>query len=404
MNETSSQSYWSSSFIRICLCTLLLFSAFQMLLPILPIYMAGNGNSKSEVGWIAGLITIAAVLIRPFIGYALDHYNRRLIVLFGSSALALAAGAFTLSTSTGWMATVSLALGIGWGIMTAAYATIVSDLIPAGRQGAGIGTFMMFGFASMAVGPYIGGWLIEEYGPTVLFVTASLLTVLSLIVFLTGGVIGSTSRRGLSAGEQQPVLKRLFEQSALFPALLILLFTIGYGGIISFVSLFGMELGVKNGGIFFLLSNIAAMLVRPAVGKMFDTKGHAAVLLPGIVIGILAMIVLSTASTPTMFIIAACLYGLSFGAVQPFILAWTIQRASPERRGAANSTFLVGMDGGISLGSISFGFVAQMWGFVAVFQYSVVLLIALLIIYSISLVRSRASRTPGAVKNREEQV
>ncbi|MBW5445499.1 MFS transporter [Cohnella sp. CFH 77786] len=403
MKKTSSQTYWSTAYFRICICNLFLFTAFQMLLPTLPIYMTDNGNSESAVGWITGLITIAAVLIRPLTGYALDRYRRRMLVIVGSLSLALAAGAFAFSASTGWMATVSLLLGAGWGIMTAAYATIVSDLIPEGRQGAGIGTFMLFGLAAMAVAPFIGGWLIEEYGPPVLFGAASLIAFISLLLFLSGGATERVSRAVPPARDQHGIPNGFFEKSSLFPAMLILLFTIGYGGIISFVSLFGMELGIHNGGIFFLLSNAAAILVRPVAGRAFDKRGHAAVLLPGMVIGILAMVVLSLASGQTLFIIAACLYGLSFGAVQPFILAWTVQRASPDRRGTANSTFLVGMDGGIAIGSIVFGAIAQGWGYIAVFRCSTVLLIALLAIYGASLIRSRKSRALETVNNQREE-
>ena len=392
MRKYPKQSYWSGAYLRICTCNLLLFCAFQMLLPILPIYMTDSGGSESAVGWITGLITIAAVLVRPFTGYALDRFRRRPIVIAGSAALALAAGAFAVSASAGWMAGVSLLLGFGWGIMTAAYSTIASDLVPSDRQGAGIGTFMLFGMAGMAVAPFIGGWLIDEYRPPVFFGTACFLALLSMLLFLPGGGSTPTAGASLPEGEQHRGLAMFFEQTSLFPALLILLFTVGYGGIISFASLFGLELGIRNGGTFFLLSNAAAMLVRPVAGRWFDMRGHAAVLPPGLMIGIIALIVLSLATGPTMFIIAAFLYGLSFGAVQPSILAWTVQRAAPDRRGAANSTFLVGMDSGIALGSISFGVIAQEYGHAFVFQCSAALLVALLTVYGISLSRSGISR------------
>lgn len=402
MQNYHKQSYWSGAYLRICVCNLFLFCAFQMLLPILPVYMTDNGGSESAVGWITGLITIAAVLIRPFTGYALDRFRRRRIVIAGSTALALAAAAYTVSASTGWMAGVSLMLGIGWGMMTAAYSTIVSDLVPANRQGSGIGTFMLFGMGGMAVAPFIGGWLIDEYAAPVLFGTACFLALLSLFLFLPGGISKPASGTSHPASEQYRALNVLFERTSLFPALLILLYTISYGGILSFASLFGVELGIENGGIFFLLSNAAAMLVRPAAGKMFDSRGHAAVLLPGLTIGIVALIVLSLSSGGTMFIIAACLYGLSFGAVQPSILALTIQRAAPDRRGAANSTFLVGMDSGIALGSISFGVIAQVSGYDFVFLCSAVPLIVLLAVYFISLAGPKVSWMPGT-KKKEHQ-
>jgi len=407
MRQYPRQSYWSGPFIRICICNLFLFCAFQMLLPILPIYMTDNGGSEYAVGWIASLITIAAVLIRPFTGYALDRFRRRPIVIAGSIALASAAGAFAVSSSSGWTAGVGLLLGIGWGVMTAAYSTIVSDLVPSERQGSGIGTFMLFGMAGMAVAPFIGGWLIDVYGPPLLFGTACLFALLSLLLFLPGDWGRPAPGVLLPEGKQSRVLNIFFERTSVFPALLILLFTIAYGGIISFAGLFGMELGIGNGGLFFLLSNAAAMLVRPAAGRVFDTRGHPSVLLPGLMAGIASLVVLSLAAGPMMYILAACLYGVSFGAVQPSILAWTIQRAAPDRRGAANSTFLVGMDGGIALGSVSLGAVAHASDYAFVFLCSAVLQVVLLAVYAISLAgsgnsRASASLGDGRTANRAE--
>ncbi|GGD52926.1 hypothetical protein GCM10010911_08130 [Paenibacillus nasutitermitis] len=174
MEHTSGNSgYWSAAFLKICCCNMLVFFSFQMMLPILPVYLTDTGAERSSAGLVVAIITIAAVMIRLLTGYALDHWNRRRIVLAGSLALLLAMLAFVLLPSIGWIIGCSIGLGIGWGILTATYATIVSDLIPPGKLGAGIGTFMLFGLVSMAVGPYAGGWVYGQFGASALFGTAS---------------------------------------------------------------------------------------------------------------------------------------------------------------------------------------------------------------------------------------
>ncbi|WP_199615792.1 MFS transporter [Paenibacillus alkalitolerans] len=380
-----STRFIGKDYVRICLCNMLLFFSFQMMLPTIPVYLRDSGGDQSQIGAVISIITFAAVLIRLFTGYALDHWNRKVIVAAGSIVFVLAAAAYPFYPLAGWMIGCSIWIGIGWGILTVSYATLVSDLIPPGRQGAGIGTFMLFAMASMAAGPFAGGWIYGRFGSAVLFGTASLIALLSLLLFLSGKSANANASSPQPTGKKPALLSGILERSSLFPAALLMLYTFCYGGIISFAGLYGQALGVANSGLFFLLSSAASMLVRPVAASLFDTKGHPTVLVPGIVLGIIALFALSAAAGPMLYIIASVLYGLSFGSVQPYLLAWTMQRARPDRRGAASSTFLIGMDSGIALGSIALGIWSGAIGYATMFRGSGVILVCLLAIYSISL-------------------
>lgn len=383
--------YWSAAYLRICICNMFVFLSFQMLLPTLPVYLTDFGIERSAVGPIIAVITVAAVLIRFWTGYALDHWNRKRIVIAGLLAFLLASLAYSVSPSIGWIIGCSIVLGIGWGILTASYATLVSDLIPPGQQGAGIGTFMLFGLASMAVGPYVGGWVYGQFGAVALFMAASAVAVLPLVLSLRGRNEGTTLSKEIApSGRRSSVLlASMFERSALLPAGLLMLFTCCYGGILTYVVLYGQQLGIANGGIFFLLSSGASILVRPLAGKLFDRKGPAYVLVPGIVLGIVALSLLSAATGFFLFVLSAFVYGLSFGAVQPYMLAWTIQRALPERRGAANSTFLIGMDVGVAAGSALLGLGIKNGEYAPLFGISAGILVVLLLLYAANLVYVR---------------
>jgi len=394
--------YWSWAYALLCICNLLIFFSFQMLLPTLPVYVIARGGDASSVGLVVAVVTLAAVAIRPFAGYALDRGNRRFVVVAGSIAFAAAAGAFPVSSAPGWTIVCAALLGVGWGTLTAAYATLVSGLIPEGRQGAGIGTFMLFGMFSMAVGPFFGGWVYGAYGDRALFGAAFLVALLSLLLFPAvriGGRKAGTVSGGSATSNAGGA--RFVERSAIFPAFLILLFTIGYGGVLSFASLFGQSLGVANGGMFFLIASIASMTVRPAAGKLFDAKGPATVLLPGIAIGVASLAWLSAAATPWMYFAASALFGLSFGAVQPYMLAWTVRRARPERQGAANGTFLIGFDAGIALGSITLGLWSGTLGIAGTFRASAAALTLMLIVYAVSVAAEKRARTRPVAEGRQ---
>lgn len=58
-----------------------------------------------------------------------------------------------------------------------------------------------------------------------------------------------------------------------------------------------------------------------------------------------------TTTIPSLIIAAAC-YGSGFGAIQPALQAWMIDRVAPHRRGVATATFFSAFDLGIGAGAI----------------------------------------------------
>ena len=77
------EKLWNRSFIAAGCGNFLLFFAFYLLLPILPIYLADVFEAnKSTIGIILSSYTITALLIRPFGGYMVDTFPRkRLLVI-----------------------------------------------------------------------------------------------------------------------------------------------------------------------------------------------------------------------------------------------------------------------------------------------------------------------------------
>lgn len=389
-------SLWTKEFVILALSNFMLFVAFQMLIPTLPVYITDKGGDQLAVGLVVSLFTVSALLVRPFTGKALDTMGRRPVLLSGLAIFMLAVFGYY------WMASVALVLalrfvhGIGWGIVTTTYGTIVSDIIPAERRGEGMGYFGMFTNLAMAVGPLIGLWVSQSWGYGWLFGVSGGLTALAMILSRMVEIkapIGATQPTAGGNGG-------LFEKKALFPALLALLTGVMYGGIVSFITLFGKEVGIENVGLYFLFNAISLMLVRPLSGKLFDRKGPFWVLMPGGIITGVAVLTLSYSTTETGLIAAAILFGIGAGAVQPSLQAWTIQRVDPSRRGAATGTFFSAFDLGIGGGAMILGAIAKQTGFALMYRYSMLVMVLYLVIYIMYVIRqSKKASAPKAVSS-----
>ncbi|MDF2683526.1 MAG: transporter [Brevibacillus sp.] len=389
-------SLWTKEFVILALSNFMLFVAFQMLIPTLPVYITDKGGDQLAVGLVVSLFTVSALLVRPFTGKALDTMGRRPVLLSGLAIFLLAAFGYY------WMASVALVLalrfvhGIGWGIVTTTYGTIVSDIIPAERRGEGMGYFGMFTNLAMAVGPLIGLWVSQSWGYGWLFGVSGGLTAIAMILSRMVEIkapIGATQPAAAGKGG-------LFEKKALFPALLALLTGVMYGGIVSFITLFGKEVGIENVGLYFLFNAISLMLVRPLSGKLFDRKGPFWVLMPGGVITGIAVLMLSYSTTEVGLIAAAILFGIGAGAVQPSLQAWTIQRVDPSRRGAATGTFFSAFDLGIGGGAMILGAIAKQTGFALMYRYSAFVMVLYLVIYMVYVIQqSKKASAPKAVSS-----
>jgi MFS family permease len=385
--NSASNSLWTKDFILTSLSNLFLFFSFHLLTPILPVYVVETGGDKFAAGMVVGIFTVSALVIRPFAGGALDTLDRQKVLYFGLFILAVSIISYE------WMAIVSLILlvrtiqGIGWGVATTTYATMVSDYIKASRRAEGMGYFGLSINIGMAFGPLLGIWIMVEYGFTPVFIISTISILLSILL--------SRFINYPSKPEKVPGTKKVsfIEKRALLPAVMVMMMTLAHGGILSSLTLFGQETGISNVGWFFLASAISMMVSRPAAGKIADKIGQIYVLIPGALALSIGLLILSYSTDVFVLVIAAFFYGTGFGSIQSTLQAWTITRVLPSRRGAATATYFSTFDLGIGAGALWVGFIAQWLSYAVVFKISILFMVLFGLIYYIYLLHEKKSNS-----------
>ncbi|HYZ02089.1 MAG TPA: MFS transporter, partial [Candidatus Binatia bacterium] len=94
--------------------------------------------------------------------------------------------------------------------------------------------------------------------------------------------------------------------------------------------------------------------------------GRAPVIVPGLIAGTAAMLLLAVAANLAEMLGAALLFALAMGLVQPPALAWGIDLAA-ERRATAMATMIMAQDLGITAGGAVLGIVGTLGGYGALF-------------------------------------
>ncbi|AFU12977.1 MFS transporter [Bacillus toyonensis] len=363
---------WTKSFIQMSFAMLFLFTGFYLLVPTLPLFIKEIGGNESQVGLMMGMFTIAAVVIRPIIGGMLDQYGRRSFIIFGLILFGLTMYSYNLASTIVLLAVLRVIHGVTWAVSTTAVGTAITDIIPDSRRGEGMGWYGMAMTIAMAIGPMIGLWVVQYYSFHGLFLLATLLSFMAVILSL---ITKMPFKPQKEKGKIQ-----LFEKSVLSITVVVFFLSFAYGGITTFLPLFASSINV-NPGTFFLVYAIALTIVRPISGKLLDKYGEVFIILPALCITILAIVVLTMANGLTGIIIAATLYGVGFGSAQPALQAAMLTIVDPSKRGVANASFFTAFDLGIGLGAILLGFVSQMFGYRILFTASSVSAVIALLVF-----------------------
>lgn len=359
-----SEKIWSRDFVLILMSNFFIFLGFQMTLPTIPLFVEKLGGNDQLIGIVVGIFTFSALLLRPYAGHTLETRGRRFVYLTGLAIFVLSVGSFGFINSLIFLFVSRIIQGFGWGFSTTASGTIATDLIPAKRRGEGMGYFGLSGNIALAFGPTLGLALAGVISFKLLFLICALLGLAALVL---------SSRINYKQAEKQAVpLKRwdIYEKSALRPSFLLFFITVTFGGIASFLPIYSAQKGIGGIHWYFLLFAIALMISRTFAGRLYDQRGHQAVFLPGAVLILAAMFLLAWLPSSMIMYIAAILYGLGFGSVQPALQAWSVREAPANRRGMANATFFSFFDLGVGIGAIVFGQIAHLFGYSTIYLTS----------------------------------
>jgi len=347
---------WTQNFILLCLVNFVLFMGTQMLFPSVPMYLLTIGGDPRDVGFVMGAYTISAMVVRPLGGWLVDSFGRKTVMVLGMLLMLGASLLYSLAGNVSLMTLIRIFHGMAFGLASTAIGTIVVDSLPLGRLNEGMGFFGLTSTLSMALAPMIGFGLVDKSGYPMLFLVISLLTGaafgISLMVRTSAAPI-NTSGRTVTG-----IWYNLVEKTALPASGVMFFLAIVYGSVLSYISLYAIERGITNIGLFFTAMAVTMLVSRPLSGRWADEGGTDTVLAVGHLTLAMGMVTTGLSHSIPGFLLAGAFIGIGFGFCLPTIQAQAVRHAPVHRRGAATATFFATFDLGIGLGSIIWGYVA----------------------------------------------
>lgn len=371
---------WTRNFLIILVVSLAVSLTNMMMNVTLPLYVGHIGGSTSVAGIVMGVFPIAALLARPFSGSLLDTKGRRTVLIAGAIMVVIAALMHNFAYSIIFLIIIRFIHGAGFSASTTASGTVAVDITPYSRLPEGIGYFSVANTVSTAIGPALALFLLGSSNFKTVFITSFILAVILLVGSIairydekkslqnSNPAADSTASSLPVEPEGKDARKSSFiETSALPAASVMLLIALAIAGPVNFLAPYAQLKGIANIGIYFTVYAAAMFLTRTFSGKLSKLMGVTKSVIPGIVLIVAGMFILSQAKTLPLFLVAAVLNGLSFGITQPTLNTVVIRMCPPERRGTANATFYCAVDIGIGAGALLWGIIAQFLGYPAIF-------------------------------------
>ena len=361
MNKTS-EKLWNGNYCRVWIAHFLLYFSFMLLTPLFPLYLSETFNAdKHTIGLVLSGYTITALLVRPFSGYLVDSFPRRLVLLTSFFLFFVLFIGYPIAGSLILFAIVRTLHGAPFGIATVANSTVAIDVLPTSRRAEGIGYYGLSNNVATAISPTVA---IIIYGMTGNYDLLFALSILfSGLAFYSNYTLKLQKRN--IAKRPHLSLDRFILLKAWRQGLCMALFSFSYGIIATYIAIYGKEeLGITEGtGLFFFLLSIGLILSR-LTGSRSLRKGkvaHNASI--GVTISLFGYLLFAAVHNPIGYYGAALIIGLGNGHMFPAFQTMFVNLASHEQRGTANSTLFISWDTGFGIGVLLGGIVAEYYGY-----------------------------------------
>jgi MFS family permease len=342
---------YGKNFWLLCLSMFLFMAGFNLIMPDLNQFITNLGG-KEQKGLIITLFTISAGLSRPFSGKLSDTIGRKKVIYIGAICSTIVAMLYPLSETVFFFLLLRFFHGFSAGFTPTGATALLTDIVPSDRRGSAMGIWGTFISLGIGAGQSLGAWICSKYGFNILFSSAAICSILSIIVFfevkesLFDPIKYKSSILKLKWND-------VFEPSVRPAAVVMFLTAISSGIIFVITPDISEFLKIDNKGFFFGIYVVSTIIIRLLTSSISDRIGRRQMLLAGCFLLVVSMLLIAISESVSMYITAAIVFGFATGVSSPTLFAWTADLSHEARRGVGAGTMFIALESGIMTGSLS---------------------------------------------------
>ncbi len=325
---------------------------------LLPIYGKEIGASVMQIGLFFSAFSIMTVVLRPVIGWAVDHYGRRYFVISGLAGYTAAMASFAFVDQVAGVVLARIIQGIAASLFWLSANAIVADtadetergrafgkLAQSSSQGSIAGAFVGFALLNIPFAMIIGGVQIHNW--TVLFGAYALVSLLAVLIAL----------------RQLPETKPVQRQAVLNPIrwtrpwLLLLLITLATGASWAMVTpimvIFlqdSLHVDVSVLSWAFLPAGLVWAILPSRLGSLADRFGRKPLMMVSLGMAALTSVMIPQLTSVISLSLLWAIQALCYAAGDPAEQALVADLTGGDQRGRAYGFYVMAADLGAAFG------------------------------------------------------
>ncbi|BBH21158.1 MFS transporter [Paenibacillus baekrokdamisoli] len=348
-----------------------------LLVSILPVYMGQMlGLSVYAIGWALALQYIGDNAFRSPLGWIIDRFGYRYVMLFGVILTFAAVSIVALTNSLGWIILACLLLGIGTSPLWPCVITGATAVAGSAASGTIMSVVYMSWLLGVGCGPIvINFFIVNTYAPAFRLLIGMMIVVVIVALFLPGKrksleiegrdlpTVDAEAEHleGMTLGEKArryfaKVRSSLHASRLLYPAMFLQNFALGLlTPVLTLYARTVLHLTPQQYSLYLIAGGAVTVLFLIPVGKWVDRFGTRWFLHVGFLTAAIALPILGYSRYLPYVLVVVMFVGIGYACIIP---AWNalIAKAIPKsERGAVWGFFLTIEGLGMVFGSIMSG-------------------------------------------------
>lgn len=375
-HETSRARIVSGRLILVFACSLGTLTSFYLMLSVTPLFATAAGAGSAGAGLVTGVLMLAGVAAEFAAPSLMNRFGNAPVLALGLALLGAPTLLLLASDQVAAIVAVSLARGLGFGLLVVVTGALVVSLVPRERRGEAVGLSGVVSCVPAVVALPSGVWLAGHvgYAPVIVVAGLSALAPLAAVPWLTG--VADHRQAAAAPGAEPPIglLAGLRRGEQLRPALAFAATTVSAGVVVAFVPLAtGASGNIAAIGLF--VQAITATISRWWAGRQGDRHGHGRLLIPGLVIAAGGMAGLVWSANLVTLTVTMAAFGTGFGICQTSTLTQMMDRVPASGYGMVSALWNMAYDLGYGAGPAAFGLFVIHTGYPAAFAVTAVVIL-----------------------------
>ena len=352
-----------------------------------PIYLSALDVSKTAIGLIMGMYSVASFVVRPLVGKSIDRVGERPVLMSGLFLIFACSLLYHAVPGTiGAIYILRICHGIGFSAFIAGAFSAIAKFVPREIRGRAFSYNGASMLAALGFVPLAGEYLTDAFGHPAIFHGGAAATFLafSLLLFTR-----KWEKMEVKAGPRVRYREILRDRSFFFVLVAMILFVDAQATVLNYFPLYAKTIGVRT-GVFLGLSLGLAVAIRLFGGSIVDQYSKLLIIRICFVLFGVGVIFFYKLDSILFYVLSIILYGSGLGYIFPALNAIGAEQGSFEQKAGMMSILTMAIDGGFILGSVFSGGLSDIIGLSNTFVFAGTVSLLGFLFTSVASIRERA--------------